>query len=182
MALLHEAPAGRPGLVGQPVKRREDTRLLAGNGRFVDDMHLPGTLHLAFARSTQPHARLVRVDVSGELRPGVVLILTAEQVNGQVRALPLLWQFPGLRNAANPCMAEGQVRYVGEPVALEILRFARLLGRESIIAGTDCGLCTYASAPAWTPRWTGRRSRRWWRGPGWPRRVPVGWRRSCGLA
>src|ERR1700730_827704 len=110
----------RPGWIGQRVKRREDSRLLVGNGRFVDDIHLPGTLHLAFVRSSQPHARLVRIEVPDELPPGVVLILTAEQINAQVRALPLLWQFPGLRNAANPCMAQGKVRYVGEAVALVV--------------------------------------------------------------
>jgi carbon-monoxide dehydrogenase large subunit len=117
---IHTFVEQRPGWIGQPVKRREDSRLLVGNGRFVDDIHLPGTLHLAFVRSTQPHARLVRVEVPDELPPGVVLILTAEQVNAQVRALPLLWQFPGLRNAANPCMAQGKVRYVGEAVALVV--------------------------------------------------------------
>ena len=45
MTILHDAVSSRPGLVGQPVKRREDSRLLTGRGRFVDDVHLPGTLH-----------------------------------------------------------------------------------------------------------------------------------------
>lgn len=45
----------RPGSAGQPVKRREDARLLTGHGRFVDDIHLPGTLSLGVSITRAAH-------------------------------------------------------------------------------------------------------------------------------
>jgi carbon-monoxide dehydrogenase large subunit len=43
---------------GAAVKRKEDPELLAGRGRFIDDVRLPGTLHAAFVRSAYPHAKI----------------------------------------------------------------------------------------------------------------------------
>lgn len=107
--------------MGQPVKRREDARLLTGRGRFVDDVRLPGTLSLVFVRSSQAHARIRRIDTrEAALQPGVVLVLTADQVNTHVKPLAVHWQHPGNRNVENACLAEGKVRYVGEPVALVV--------------------------------------------------------------
>src|SRR5215813_11660334 len=61
---------------GAAVKRKEDPALLAGKGRFIDDMRLPGTLHAAFVRSPHPHAKIlaVRADAARKL-PGVHLVL-----------------------------------------------------------------------------------------------------------
>jgi carbon-monoxide dehydrogenase large subunit len=50
--------------VGAPVRRREDPRLLTGQGRFVDDIHLPGMLHVQFVRATIAHGRITRIDLS----------------------------------------------------------------------------------------------------------------------
>lgn len=47
-------------LFGKPIKRNEDPRLLTGQAQFVDDVHLPGMLHIAFVRSAYAHARLGR--------------------------------------------------------------------------------------------------------------------------
>jgi aerobic carbon-monoxide dehydrogenase large subunit len=75
-----ETPRPREQLVGQPVKRVEDGRLLVGQGRFVDDLHLPRMLHAAFVRSPHAHARIVRVDVRrAAAAPGVVGVLTAAE-------------------------------------------------------------------------------------------------------
>ena len=58
---------------GEPVKRNEDRRLLTGQALFVDDIELPGMLHVAFLRSQVAHARILKIDVSKALRrPGVV--------------------------------------------------------------------------------------------------------------
>jgi carbon-monoxide dehydrogenase large subunit len=64
--------------VGTSVRRAEDPRLLTGRGRFVDDIELPGMLHMRVVRSTSAHARLLSVDVSAASRlPGVAGVLTA---------------------------------------------------------------------------------------------------------
>ena len=121
MVTLHDTVSTRPGLVGQPVKRREDPRLLTGQGRFVDDLALRGMLHLVFVRSSQAHARIAQIDTRAARElPGVVLVLTAEQIRADVKPLPVHWQHPENRNAENACLAEGKVRYVGEPVALVV--------------------------------------------------------------
>jgi len=68
-------------LVGTPVQRVEDQRILRGRGRYMDDMVLPGMVHAAFVRSPHPHARITRVDTSAAKGlPGVVAVFTAEDV------------------------------------------------------------------------------------------------------
>ena len=64
-------------LFGASVPRREDPRLLRGEGRFVDDIKLPGMLHAAFVRSPHAHARIagLRVEAAAR-RPGVFRVLT----------------------------------------------------------------------------------------------------------
>ena len=60
------------------VLRNEDDRLLTGRARFVDDVQLPGMLHVAFVRSDYAHARLLSVDCSAAReRPGVVAVYAA---------------------------------------------------------------------------------------------------------
>ena len=55
---------GLPGYVGQSVPRREDKRLLLGQGRYVADIQLPGMAHVAFARADLPHGRIKSVDLA----------------------------------------------------------------------------------------------------------------------
>src|SRR3954469_16720380 len=63
------------------VLRNEDARLLTGRALFVDDVQLPGMLHVAFARSDYAHGRLTRVDVSdARRREGVVAVFTAHDL------------------------------------------------------------------------------------------------------
>ncbi len=57
--------------------RKEDPRFLRGRGRYVDDVQLPGMLHLAILRSPFAHARIVRVDTTAaEAAPGVKAVVT----------------------------------------------------------------------------------------------------------
>ncbi|HZU59580.1 MAG TPA: hypothetical protein VE983_01350, partial [Solirubrobacteraceae bacterium] len=51
-------------VIGQRVRRREDPRFLTGRGQYVDDLELPGALHLTFVRSPWAHARVLSVDGS----------------------------------------------------------------------------------------------------------------------
>jgi len=112
-----------PTLIGQPVARLEDERLLTGRGRFVDDLRLPGTLHAAILRSPEAHARVRRVDrAAAAALPGVVAVVTAEDAPELRRTMPLFVPHPELRPAMFSPLANGVVRFVGEPVAVVLAR------------------------------------------------------------
>jgi aerobic carbon-monoxide dehydrogenase large subunit len=65
------------GAIGQPLRRKEDQRLLTGRGRFSDDFSLPGEAHAAIVRSPYPHARIVGIDTrSAGAMPGVLTVIT----------------------------------------------------------------------------------------------------------
>ena len=64
---------------GAAAKRKEDPALLRGQGRYIDDIHLPGMLHAAFVRSPFAHAKVGRIDKSAALAiPGVHAVLVFE--------------------------------------------------------------------------------------------------------
>ncbi len=109
-------------LFGEPIARREDPRLVAGDGRFLDDLGA-GALAAAFVRSPHAHARVVDVDVTGALDvDGLVAVYTYEDLDGRVaEPLPLLIPHPSMHapRTAYP-LANGVVRHVGEPVAMVV--------------------------------------------------------------
>jgi carbon-monoxide dehydrogenase large subunit len=73
----------RPPYIGRSLPRREDRRLIQGQGRFTDDNVVPGALHAAFVRSPYAHANIRRIDVNRALqRPGVVAVLTGADYLG----------------------------------------------------------------------------------------------------
>jgi CO/xanthine dehydrogenase Mo-binding subunit len=105
-------------LVGESIPRLEDERLLRGFGRFVDDVDLPGQLHLHVVRADVAHARLlgVRLDAASAA-PGVRLAIDAGAL-GAPRPIPLRLDFGvELEPFLQPVLATDRVRYVGEPVA-----------------------------------------------------------------
>ncbi|WP_454628583.1 xanthine dehydrogenase family protein molybdopterin-binding subunit [Bradyrhizobium cenepequi] len=108
--------AGR--LVGTPVPRREDKRLLLGQARFVADISVPRMLHMALVRSTKAHAMIENIDVAKVLAaPGVRRVVIGSELADTVGALPSIdLAGPGLA-ACYRVLAIGKVRYVGEPVA-----------------------------------------------------------------
>jgi carbon-monoxide dehydrogenase large subunit len=106
--------------IGQPVTRQEDPKLLRGEGRYTDDISLPGQLHAFIVRSPYAHGILNGVDTA-EAReaPGVVTILSAEDMQdyGEMTcALPL----KGLQTTRRAPLAHGKVRWVGDPVAVVV--------------------------------------------------------------
>ena len=109
-------PAGKGRWVGQPLKRREEDRLVRGRGLFVDDYKLAGMVHLRFVRSPYAHARIMRIDVApAASAPGVLCVLTGEQVAAQVQ--PFIELGPGCEGKiVDLPMAMGKTRYQGEPV------------------------------------------------------------------
>ena len=111
-------PAG-DGWVGRPLLRREDRRFLLGEARYVDDLSVPGTLHLALVRSPLAHARIRGVDPGPALAaPGVVRVLTGEDLEGRVDRLPVAGaEGAEVAEVPVPLLAAGKVRFAGEPVA-----------------------------------------------------------------
>ncbi|MGW2587056.1 xanthine dehydrogenase family protein molybdopterin-binding subunit [Streptomyces virginiae] len=120
----HE-PAVTPGgkWVGASVARREDPRLLAGRGRFVDDIHLSGMLHAQFVRSTVAHGVITSVDLSavGEV-PGIVAAFSAADLH--LSDITAVLDRPASEFVPTdmPVLARRRVRYVGEPVAIVVAR------------------------------------------------------------
>ena len=111
-------------LVGKPVRRVEDPALLRGRACFVDDLHFPGLLHAAFVRSGEAHARIRGIDTAEALAlPGVHTVLTLDDIRPHVTGvtMPLGQPSAAIRHTLDPyILAEDEVRYVGEPVALVI--------------------------------------------------------------
>ena len=115
-------PTTAPGPFGAPILRKEDRRLAAGDGRYLDDLGHEA-LAAAFLRSPHAHARIVDIDIDAALDvEGVVAIYTYEDLDGRVaEPLPLLIPHPALHapRTAYP-LAREVVRHVGEPVAMVV--------------------------------------------------------------
>src|SRR5713101_6226831 len=110
-------------MLGSPVKRREDPRLITGQATYVDDIKLLGMLHMAVLRSPYGHARINSINTEAARQlPGVVAVYTAEDLKGHVGsvavAVPLghIAKGMGIRGA----LAEGKVRFYGDPVVAVI--------------------------------------------------------------
>ncbi len=109
----------RPRYVGQRVKRTEDARLVRGQARYVDDIRLPETLHVAFVRSPHAHARVRGIDrLRASGTPGVRAVVTAADLEGGVAAMRSdTMDALVCRQTEWPALARDRVRYVGEAVA-----------------------------------------------------------------
>ena len=102
--------------IGQPVRRREDRRVLRGESRFLDDIELSGLAHVAFVRSPHAHARIAEVRGPGDAA-GLLGVFTAADLGDRVRPFPLLpLEGAQLADEPHPVLASDDVRYVGQPV------------------------------------------------------------------
>ena len=109
--------------VGRAVPRKEDGRLVRGQGRYVGDLRLPGVLHAAVFRASVPHARIRHVNVDrARALPGVALVITAGDLGDVGRIPSTLAPRPALKVAFQPPMPADRVRYVGEPLAVVVAR------------------------------------------------------------
>ena len=126
--------------IGDKIRRRETERFIRGNGTFVDDVPLPGTLYIAFVRSPYAHARLTGIDTEPALSiPGVVAVVTGKDLQTQlaeVRGGPT-------RNIKIYPLAMGKVRYVGEPIAAVVAET-----RYQAEDGTEAVVVDYEPLPA----------------------------------
>lgn len=109
-------------LVGARIRRREDPRLITGRATYVDDVQTVGTLYAAFVRSPHGHAKIRSLDLSdAKNHPGVFGAFTASDlVAAGVKDLPCAHKMAELLVPPHPPLASGEVRYVGEPVAVVI--------------------------------------------------------------
>jgi aerobic carbon-monoxide dehydrogenase large subunit len=99
--------------IGHSVKRKEDDRFIRGRGNYVDDVNLPGTLHMAVLRSPFAHARINSIDASAaEALPGVVAVVTGELLAQH----DLAWM-PTLSGDTQAVLATDKVRMQGQEVA-----------------------------------------------------------------
>jgi aerobic carbon-monoxide dehydrogenase large subunit len=107
--------------VGSPIERLEDLRFLTGRGQYVDDLVSERMLHAVMLRSSVAHGRIRSIDTAAaRARPGVHAVITAADI-GKVPTIPLRHeQLPAFRRYEQPIIANGKVRYVGEPVAVVI--------------------------------------------------------------
>src|SRR5918997_6668781 len=124
-----------PQIIGKPIPRREDERLVRGKGRFTDDLVGDGAAFAYFLRSPHAHARIVAIETDvARHAPGVLAVLTASEysrdgrrpvthntvpndaLNGRMAAFKredsrVIFENP------QPVLAQHKVRYVGEPIA-----------------------------------------------------------------
>ncbi len=107
--------------VGRAVGRKEDARLLRGEGRFVGDLAQPGMLEAAVLRSSVAHGRIVSIDAArARALPGVAAVYTAADL-GDVDGIPTtIIPKPELVRFFQKPLARDKVRYVGEPLAIVI--------------------------------------------------------------
>ncbi|TMB66056.1 MAG: carbon-monoxide dehydrogenase large subunit [Chloroflexi bacterium] len=104
------------GVIGDSIRRKEDDRFIRGRGNYVDDISLPGMLHMAILRSPYAHARIrsIKVDAAQAL-PGVVAVVTGELLTQH----KLAWM-PTLSGDTQAVLATDKVRFQGQEVACVI--------------------------------------------------------------
>jgi len=109
-------------LVGEPVRRTEDLRLITGKGTYVADVTLPGMLFMQVVRSPHAHANIKNIDVSGAINsPGVVAVFTGADIADQLGSLPVGWVLDEeMKQPPHPPLATDKVRTVGDAVAVVI--------------------------------------------------------------
>lgn len=117
---------------GQPLRRKEDVRLLTGHGRFTADLITPEMAHAAMLRSPYAHARIVAIDISAAAAmPGVLAVLTgadyAAECLGGIAGSAALIRLPGTPGdqgfrfrPEHPALARDVVRFVGDSVAVVV--------------------------------------------------------------
>src|ERR1700749_5069834 len=127
--------------VMQALRRKEDPRLITGQGTYVDDINLPGQLWAAWVRSPEAHAKIVSIDTSAAKdRDGIVAVYTNEDLDMEA-GLPMAWVPPGVEvnTPEHWVLAKGEVKHAGDPVALVVgsSRYAVVDAAEDVVVQYD---------------------------------------------
>src|SRR5712692_395151 len=157
---------------GASVRRKEDPRYLRGEGRFVDDIKLPGLLHVAFVRSPHAHARIAAIRPEAARRlPGVAHVFTFADLERWMKPLPLFGAIPPglaarvdvrMRQIGQLAMCRDEARHVGEIVAM-VLASSRAVAEdgcelvevdyEPLRVLADVMAAEHPGAPVLYPEW-----------------------------
>ncbi len=147
MTTLNESQLNQPrtsaaiGGIGHSVRRIEDDRFVQGAGRYLDDIVLPGMLHMAILRSPVAHAKLLSIDsTAAQEMKGVVAVITGEMLAGY----NLAWM-PTLSGDTQAVLATDKVRYQGQEVAA-VIATDPYLARDAL----DAIVVDYEDLPAIT--------------------------------
>jgi aerobic carbon-monoxide dehydrogenase large subunit len=123
------------GGIGESIKRKEDSRFLHGKGNYIDDLALPGMLHMSILRSPHAHARIKSIDTSAASgMPGVIAVVT-----GELMAQHKLAWMPTLSGDTQAVLATDKVRFQGQEVAAVVAetRYQAEDARDAIIVDYD---------------------------------------------
>lgn len=124
MQNLQERPST---LIGSSQRRMEDHRLLIGAGQYLDDLHVPGVADVALVHSPYAHARIRSIETeAARAMPGVLAVVTADDLR-EIGGVPVAGN---LKIPEHPALANGTVRFVGEPVAA-VVATDRYLARDA---------------------------------------------------
>src|SRR5207253_5794195 len=128
--LVVEEGETRPGFIGQNIPRKEDKRLVQGEGVFFDDVKRHGMGYVHFVRSPYAHAKIRSIDVSKALEVGGVYgTLTGDEV--AILTDPIFeMSVPPGNQIQDYALALGKARFVGEPVAA-VVAATRDLARDA---------------------------------------------------
>ncbi|MFC5384781.1 xanthine dehydrogenase family protein molybdopterin-binding subunit [Aquamicrobium segne] len=109
--------ADRPKFIGARIQRFEDIRLLSGTARYIADISLPNMLHLNFVRAETAHADILEIDSSALADLDYpTWVFTGKDTAGL--SMKAHQDVPEMQYSEQPFLAEGKVRFVGEPVAV----------------------------------------------------------------
>lgn len=135
--------------LGQPLARKEDYRLLTGLGRFVDDVSVPGALHVCFVRSPHAHARIksISVELAQDL-PGVVGVFTGRDLALWTTRARMAPPIDGLQPMEMDTLPIDKVRFQGDPVACVVAVDRYLAEDAAELVDVD-----YEPLPAVTNMW-----------------------------
>ncbi|HKR20896.1 MAG TPA: xanthine dehydrogenase family protein molybdopterin-binding subunit [Stellaceae bacterium] len=119
--------------IGKSVPRPNAKRLLAGRGRYVDDVRLPRLVHAAFLRCPHAHARLASLDVGAAARaPGVIRVVTAKDLAGRYTPwVGTLTHFKGMKSAPQHPLVAERATWQGEPV-VAVIAESRALAEDAM--------------------------------------------------
>ena len=156
-------PRPATSVVGAALPHESATLHVSGRAAYVDDLpELAGTLHAALGLSPVAHGRLLSVDTEALRRePGVVAVLVAADIPGRNDCGPIVHD--------DPILADGELRYLGQPVfaviaetreaarraaarTKQVLRFEEQSARRTPRATTSCRPCTSRAASPATAR------------------------------
>lgn len=119
-------------VIGQPILRKEDDRLLRGGGLYVDDLQLTHQLEMAVARCPFPHARIRSIDVSAAAAyPGVLQVLTGADIRAISDPLTVLRPVPGAPKLPYFALAIDRALHEGQPVA-SVVALSRAIAEDAV--------------------------------------------------